>query len=539
MKKIPLISFLYLLLSVNIVAQNNDPDQQDSLEHVIPDNWFNLDLTDDNIQGISTNKAFELLKGKASTPVIVAVIDSGVDIEHEDLQGSIWINEDEVAGNGLDDDQNGYIDDVHGWNFLGNAKGENISSDSYELTREYVRLSAKYGARKKVKKKNREEYKYYQRVKKEFDRQKAETEEQYNFFSGFKKAYTSASSYLKNYFKDESYTLSDIQSIEPKDQAAAQAKHVMSIAFENGIDEEQLIEGEKHFDKMLNYAFNLEYDPRSLVGDDYDDLSEKGYGNNDVEGPDASHGTHVAGIIAANRVNDIGIKGIANNVKVMVIRAVPDGDERDKDIANAIYYAVDNGARIINMSFGKSYSPDKNAVDDAVRYAESKGVLLIHAAGNSSKNIDVKNNFPKKTFKDGKGTAHNWIEVGASSAHLGSDLVGSFSNYGKENVDVFAPGVAITSTTPDQGYDTYDGTSMAAPATAGLAALLMSYFPKLSITDVKNIILSSAIDYQSLEVNQPSKNGGEKIALFGDLSKTGAVINAYEAVKMAEAYGKH
>lgn len=534
MKKILLISFLCLSLSINTVAQNNALEQLDSLENIIPDNWFNLDASDDGIQGLSTNKAYELLlKGKPSSPVVVAVIDSGVDIEHEDLQGAIWINENEIAGNGLDDDQNGYIDDINGWNFLGNAKGENISSDSYELTREYVRLSAKFETKKKIKKKDKKEYEYYQQVKKEFDQQKAETEEQYNFFNDFKKAYDLASNYFENYFRGKAYSQADIESIETKDQTTLQAKHIITIAYENGIDEEQLIEGTKHFDKMLNYAFNLDYDPRSLVGDNYQDINEKGYGNNNVKGSDASHGTHVAGIIAANRNNDLGIKGVSDNTKIMVIRAVPDGDERDKDIANAIYYAVNNGAKIINMSFGKSYSPGKATIDKAVKYANDKGVLIIHAAGNSSKDIDVNNNFPTKKFKDDKGHAQNWIEVGASSANFGKELVGNFSNYGQDNVDVFAPGVAITSTTPNQSYDTFDGTSMAAPATSGLAALLMSYFPKLSNMEIKDIILSSATKYHSLEVNKPSSKGKTSLTTFGELSKTGAIINTYFAVQLA------
>lgn len=537
MKKLHLISFLSILLvSLSAFAQTNTTHYGDSSKSQTPANWFNLDPVDNDIQGISTDKAYEvLLKGKKSETVIVAVIDSGIDTEHEDLQGSIWINQDEIAGNGLDDDQNGYIDDVNGWNFLGNAKGENISSDSYELTREYARLSKEFEIKKKIKRKDREDYKYYQKIKKEFDRQKSEVDKQYTFLNNLKKAYDLASNYFENYFNGESYTESEIESLDEKDQATAQAKRIMLFTYENGIDKEVLKNEEERLKKSLNYAFNIEYNTRSLVGDNYDDLSEKNYGNNDVKGPDASHGTHVAGIIAANRTNDLGIKGVASNVKIMVIRAVPDGDERDKDIANAIHYAVNNGAKIINMSFGKSYSPNKEVIDKAVMYAESKGVLLIHAAGNSSKNIDVKNNFPSRSFKNAKGkdSAENWIEVGASSAYLGKELPGVFSNYGQKNVDVFAPGVAITSTTPDQKYDTYDGTSMAAPATSGLAALLLSYFPTLSYKEVKNIILTSAVNHQSLEVSLPSKGSKEKIVAFGELSKTGAIINVYNAVEMA------
>ena len=535
MKKLSLISlFHFLFLSANVIAQNNAVDQKDSLENTIPDDWFNLDLLEENVAGISTKKAYrELLKGKKSTTVIVAVIDSGVDIEHEDLQGSIWINEGEIRNNGIDDDKNGYIDDVNGWNFLGNAKGENISSDSYELTREYKRLSTKF--KKKIKKRDKKEYEYYQQIKKEFEHEKTEKEQQYTLYKDLNKKYSLSSNYFDSYFKGKPYTQADIESIEENDEATVQAKQFMSFVYKNGITAEQLLEIEKHFDKMLNYAFCLDYDPRKLVGDDYQNINEREYGNNNVKGPDPTHGTHVSGIIAANRNNDLGIKGVADNVKIMAIRAVPDGDERDKDIANAIYYAVDNGAQIINMSFGKSYSPQKKAIDKAVKYAERKNVLITHAAGNSSKNIDVKNNFPTKAFQNGKKSAKNWIEVGASSVRLGKKLAASFSNYGKKNVDVFAPGVAITSTTPNQSYNTFDGTSMAAPVTSGLAALLISYFPELTNIQIKEIILSSATDYQSLQVEKPSKHEKEVVA-FGDLSKTGAIINAYAAVLMAESY---
>jgi subtilisin family serine protease len=250
-----------------------------------------------------------------------------------------------------------------------------------------------------------------------------------------------------------------------------------------------------------------------------------------VKGHDASHGTHVSGIIAADRGNALGIQGIADNVKIMAIRAVPDGDERDKDVANAIRYAVDNGAQIINMSFGKSYSPQKFVVDEAIEYAQSKGVLLVHAAGNSNKNIDEKDNFPTSKLSNGK-SAENWLEIGASGAGDGVDLVGSFSNYGKETVDVFAPGVNIYSTTPDNSYESFNGTSMASPATAGVAALLMSYYPQLDAGQVRDIIKQSSRKFDGLKVKKP---GTEELVEFTELSKTGGLLNAFESVKMAES----
>ncbi len=305
----------------------------------------------------------------------------------------------------------------------------------------------------------------------------------------------------------------------------------MMYALQAGIDEKGIDDAEAYFNSAL-FGYDTTFDARSIVGDNYADLAQRNYGNQDVTGPDATHGTHVAGIIAANRNNTLGGKGIAESAEIMIIRAVPDGDERDKDVANAIYYAVDNGANIINMSFGKSYSPDKTAVDEAVRYAQEKNVLLVHAAGNDGKSVDEKPNFPNASLKGGKIKAPNWIEVGASSWKLNDGLPAEFSNYGKKNVDVFAPGVDIFSSTPNSTYEQLNGTSMAAPVVSGVAALLMSYFPTLTAEEVREIILESAIPYRDLPVKRP---GDEKETKFSSLSSTGGVVNALEAVKLAAA----
>ncbi|MEM9856550.1 MAG: S8 family peptidase [Bacteroidota bacterium] len=502
--------------------------------------WLVLDPQKDKMQGVSANKAYAtLLKGKPSRKVTVAVIDSGVDIDHEDLKGKIWINEDEIEGNGVDDDNNGYVDDRYGWNFIGGKEG-NVEQDTYELTRIYKDLKAKYKGveEKKVKKKNKEEYKYWLKVKKEFEPVREKAQQQYQFYSNLEKNVLRYHNLLKAYLDVEKITMEQLRNINTADSTVLAAQGLIGLILQNmgsDVDFEKFAEelkgGVEYFGNQVNYAYNTDFDPRKFVNDDYDNLYEKGYGNNDVKGHDPSHGTHVAGIIAANRENGIGIDGIAGSAEIMVIRAVPDGDERDKDIANAIIYAVDNGAQIINMSFGKSYSPQKEAVDKAVKYAEKKGVLLVHAAGNSSKNIDKGRNFPTKRYSK-SSTASNWLEIGASSWGDDENFVGSFSNFGKETVDVFAPGVQIYSTTPDNTYKTYDGTSMAAPATSGVAALLMSYFPDLSASQVKDIILKSSRRFDNLKVFKPGKED-EKID-FSELSITGGIINAYEAVKLAQ-----
>ncbi len=522
-------------LFISGALQANPPVSpvKDSTEQSL-DNWFNLDPIEDHMLGISTEKAYrDFLKNKKSTTITVAVIDSGIDVDHEDLNGKIWTNEDEIEGNGIDDDKNGYVDDVHGWNFIGGKDGENINHDTYELTRLYVKLSEKYkdANEKNLSKEEKKEYDFYQVIKEKYETEVAEIQEQYTWFTTLQAMYEKANNLMSAYFEVEEVPLDSLEGLDSPDAKITQAARVLSYAYENDLNEAYFEEGKEYFRTSLEYGYNTEFNPRTIIGDNYENMQEKTYGNNDVRGPFSRHGTHVAGIIAADRNNNLGIKGIASNANIMVLRAVPDGDERDKDIANAIYYAVDNGAKIINMSFGKAYSPDKVVVDAAIRYAEEKGVLIVHAAGNDSENIDEEDNYPSRQFKDSKKQAQNWLEVGASSWKENAELTAKFSNYGKKTVDVFAPGVEIYSTTPDQSYESLDGTSMAAPVVTGLAALLLSYYPEMSIIEVKEIILKSVITFDKLKVYQP---GSMKLTDFSDLSSTGGIVNAYEAVKLAE-----
>lgn len=522
-----IFSFIFLLSAFS----------QNSAARSIPKDWFLRDPELDSLLGVSSERAYEtLLKGQPSRTVLVAVIDSGVDIEHEDLKSVIWTNEKEIPGNGIDDDNNGYIDDIHGWNFIGGKNG-NVDADTYELTREFIRLHAKYesSSETKINKKQKAEYETYLQIKTKFEKLKAKNEQQYKLYANIYRNINHSIDTIKSILKVEKLTADDVQKFETKEPALLFAKGFLLSMYRNMGEGEniedyvgELKEAVDYYEVIVKYGYNEAFDSRAIVGDDINNLYEKGYGNNDVTGPDATHGTHVAGIIAADRTNRIGIKGIANNVKIMPVRAVPNGDERDKDVANAIIYAVNNGAHIINMSFGKSFSPQKEAVDKAVQYAEQKGVLLIHAAGNDGENIDEEKNFPTRIYANGK-EAKNWIEVGAS-AWGGEEIVGSFSNYGKKMVTLFAPGVEIYSTVPGNKYKNENGTSMASPSTAGVAALLMSYFPELSAIEVKDILMKSTRKFDNLQVQKPG--GGN--AKFDQLSITGGLVNAYEAVKMAQ-----
>jgi len=546
-----MILLILSLMAVQAFSNDNNLANQDTVN--VPKDWFLRDPEADHFQGVSAEKTYAtLLKGKPSKTVLVAVIDSGIDIEHEDLKDVIWTNEDEIPANGIDDDKNGYVDDIHGWNFIGGKDG-NVDEDTYEVTREYARLKPIYENvdEKKVSRKNRAEYALWKQVQAKYERDFKSNKDKYDQYNQQYELYSNAygtltfcDSVLSKSNDGKPVFKSTLSEIEVTNDTIRFAKETLAKVMENvdgdiAIKEflnelgeylEQLKSGVDHYATAVDFGYNLDFNSRSIVGDDPKNLYEKGYGNNDVEGPDARHGTHVAGIIGANRKNELGIKGIADNVRIMSVRAVPNGDERDKDIANAILYAVDNGAQIINMSFGKSFSPQKEAVDKAVKYAESKGVLLIHAAGNDGDDIDKESNYPNKVLKSGV-ESKTWLEIGASSWGADGNFVGSFSNYGKKSVDLFAPGVQIYSTVPNNNYEDLQGTSMACPATAGVAALVMSYFPDLTADQVKIILKESTRKFDGLKVTKP---GSADEVPFSQLSATGGLVNAYEAVSLAE-----
>lgn len=525
MKKIIGTVLVSTFLSSAIMAQ----------EKKSPENWLHSDFETDKIMGMSVDKAYTLLKGRPSKTVVVAVLDSGIDINHEDLKDIIWKNPREIPNNNIDDDNNGYVDDIYGWNFIGGKDGKHVSQDTKESAREYKRLSAKYQDKtdedlKKLSKSEKAEYEQYKKVKNKFIAERTQMEQTLKIYEILK---TGIEQIIKD-FDGKELSAGTLEKYDVgTDPLKMMSKQTLLESMKEGekADEvlKQITKGYEYIDKMIKYKLNPDFDPRSIVGDNYADQLQKDYGNNDVIGPDASHGTHVAGIIGAVRNNNLGINGICDNVRIMVVRVVPDGDERDKDVANAIRYAVDNGASIINMSFGKDVSFNKKIVDDAVKYAVSKDVLLVHAAGNSSLDLDKEDNFPNKRYEAGK-KAESWLEVGASSWEGGKNKVGNFSNYGQKNVDVFAPGVAIYSTVPGSKYERFDGTSMASPSVAGVAALLRAYFPQLTAGQVKDIIMQSVTPIKENTIKPGTKN--EEVPL-SKLCISGGVVNAYKAVELA------
>lgn len=526
-----LVMMMASVFSITLFAQKSE----------IPKGWHLMDLKDSGYHGISMDRAYEFVKSKnlKSTPVIVAVIDSGVDTTHEDLRPVLWKNPNEIPGNGIDDDNNGYVDDVYGWNFLGGRDGRNVEKDSYEAARLYHRLKAKWG-NQAIDKENlsgdeKAEYEIFLRTKRdvvgEIDL------DEISFLKQMLPPLRKGDSVIAREIGKEQFNGNDLKDYQPTDFNATRAKGLyLNICKANDnyeITNQQILED---IEGEISKGEAVESAPRDyrgeIVKDNYNDFNDRFYGNPNVmvSKNAALHGTHVSGIIGAVRNNGVGMNGVADNVRIMTVRAVPDGDEHDKDIALAIRYAVDNGAKVINMSFGKGFSPEKKWVDEAVKYAEGKGVLLVHAAGNSAQNLDTTWNFPTPLFED-KYRAPNWITVGASGDPKAGGLVAGFSNYGKQEVDVFAPGVRIYSTVPGGNtYQNLQGTSMASPVVAGLAAFILEYYPHLTPAQVKTVIEKS-----SRKPAVKAKNPGtrEDVSL-DDLSRSGGVVNAYEAIKLAD-----
>ncbi|MDA7705925.1 S8 family serine peptidase [Flavobacteriaceae bacterium] len=482
--------------------------------------WSHLDLKTDTIPGVSLQRAYkELVKPKSKT-IIVAVIDSGIDIDHEDLKENIWVNSGEIPNNGKDDDANGYIDDVNGWNFLGNASNEQL---------EYVRLVASGDTSNprftEAKELLSKEYEKTNKNKKQYDEILTQL--------------TTSDAAVAKYLKKTHYTKEDVDGIFTTDWDLLKHARIIKQSYGFGFDSvealmKDLKTGLKAFNERLDYKLNIGFDGRKIVGDNPNDLNDRNYGNSDVRAKNGrTHGTHVSGIIAAKRNNGIGINGAANNVKIMAIRNTPSGDEYDKDVALGVYYAVDNGAKVINMSFGKSFSPHSDWVRNAIAYAAENDVLIVAASGNDGKNTDLKNYFPNDQINNGTEVSNTFLKVGSNGPKYGSSLVASYSNYGKSTVDVFAPGSQIYSTYPKESYEFASGTSMAAPLVAGVAALIFSQYPNLSAAQVKQILITSGI-----AINKKMSLGDGTTKPFSELSKSGKIINAYNALIMASKLSK-
>lgn len=538
-KRFSLILMIALFISFTANAQMRD----------VPRGWHLMDANKDKYYGISLNEAYQYLKANQikSTPLIVAVLDSGVDTTHEDLKGILWHNPKEIPGNGIDDDHNGYVDDVYVWNFLGNKSGENLKKAGDERSRVFYQFKNEFAGKNmdtiQLSQKQKYDYRIWKMAADEMNKANDDQME-ITFLNITLNSIKKNDSLIQKEMGTKVFNSSQLENFEPTTPEGKKAKYgYITLMKMVGIDPEE--KNTAVISELTDYisgkqdALNEKNTPpinyrSKIVQDNYNNIHDKYYGNPDVMGPDPMHGTHVTGIIAAQRNNGIGMDGVADNVKVMMVRVVPDGDEYDKDIALGIFYAVDNGAKVINMSFGKSYSPQKYWVDSAIKYAEQKDVLIVHAAGNESADIDTKENYPNPHFLFQNNTANNFITVGASNdPSMGQGIAADFSNYGNKEVDVFAPGVKIYSTLPQKNeYGNLRGTSMAAPIVTGLTAMLRSYFPNLTAVEVKQIIVNSVMHPDSTLADY--KPGTQQAIAFAALSKSGGIINADNAVKQAE-----
>lgn len=515
------------IISTPIENIDNIPLKERELTELERKHWMHLDLIKDTIPGMAVDRAYEeLIKNKKGTTTIVAVIDSGIDITHEDLDDVIWVNKDEKPNNGIDDDNNGYVDDIHGWNFLG---------DTYNEQLEYVRLLAS----------GKKDHPRYAEAQTEYDNERQKYTQLKPQYEQLLQQFNIANEGITAKLNMDVFTEEDLATIKDQDQTTQQyvgfVQYLFGVSdgFKSNLDIKKNLEtAAKQINERLDYHLNLSLKGRK-TGDDPDDFSQKTYGNNNVmpSRKDELHGTHVSGVIAAERNNGKGGNGIANNVKIMAIRVVPNGDEYDKDVALAIRYAVDNGAKIINMSFGKYYSPHPDWVQDAIKYAAEKDVLLVSGAGNDKTNIDKKTNYPTDNSLDGtKKIANNYISVGALDPDYGASMVADYSNYGKLNVDLFAPGTAIYTPSPDNEYDLIDGTSFASPAVAGIAALIRSQYPSLTASQVKQVLLESGLSSPQKVIVGGDQN---RVMPFNQLSKSGKMANAFNALILASKMAKN
>lgn len=508
------------LVSTPIEDIDSSPLKIVDLSEAQKKNWGHLDLVTDTIPGMSVDKAYrEIIGAKKGQKVIVAVLDSGMDLKHEDLDDVLWINKGERVGDGKDNDNNGYIDDIHGYNFVGEAYNEQLEAARI------VRLKLGDAA-------------LQAKAKAAVDAGYAKAVQNKQQYEQILAAVKNADAAVKKELGKNDYTKKDVASIKPKDQAMQQ--HIGTLmqmyTFKETIPEviEDLNNYLKHFSNQANHHYNVNFDGRKIVGDNPYDINDKIYGNGNPQNKDEaeSHATHVAGIIAAERNNGKGANGVANNVAIMSVRTTPRGDEYDKDVALGIRYAVDNGAKVINASFGKAFSPKAEWVYEAIKYAASKDVLIVTGSGNDGNDIDSPNNpkYPNDHANSDTEISDNLINVGALEPEYGSELVANYSNYGKKNVDVFAPGSAIYSTLPNNKYGFEQGTSMASPAVAGVAALIRSQYPKLTASQVKKIIMSSGLPIKAKVVL-----GGDssKTASLDEISTSGKIVNAYNALIMA------
>ncbi|AXG69090.1 cell wall-associated protease [Kordia sp. SMS9] len=502
--------------------------------------WYFKDIKKDTVIGASIDRAhIELLKNKKGDTVIVALLDNRIDRWHEDIEKFIWKNENEIPNNKIDDDNNGYVDDIHGWNFLGNTKGENVDRATFEATRIVRKYKKKFQSKELADIPNslKKEFVLYKKAEKIYEDFINLAKERIASLELLDKRKKEVYKYLSEIYNDSLLSDKNIAKLSSKDSVInlkiTNYRYYLKYS-------DWIFKTRKELDKYLNIYLSLNYEERSVIGDDIDDIEDTHYGNGNINASKSSthnHAIKVAGILGANRENNIGVKGISNALKIMPICVSPTGDEQDKDITLGIKYAVDNGAKIIIMTFTKPLVQHEDWLVDAFKYAANNDILVVLSAGNSSTNSDVEKTFPNDYFLDKKEYVTNVIVVGGITNSLNEKLVADFSNYGKKSVDIFAPSEKIYTTKRNNSYGYESGTSVSAPIVAGIATLIRSYYPNLTATEVKQIIMESGVSLDIM-VNRPSTSEEKELVPFSSLSKSGKIVNAYNALLMAEEVSK-
>jgi cell wall-associated protease len=500
-------------------------------------NWHFKDIELDTVPGISLHRTYDsLLLNKKAKEIIVAVIDTEIDINHIALINHIWKNENEISDNQIDDDKNGYLDDSNGWNFLGNSKGKNNLFVNFEYTRILrkwspyfekidttglsLKDSLKFTILKIAKKKYDDNLSYFQATKD-------------NYVRLYDK-YFDAKTRIQKLLEKEDYTTEELIILKTsvKDEKTQKACDLIIELMGYDITDKYVIDNKYQSSQMVDKLMGLDYNDRIIQGDNPEDLQDINYGNNKLAGnlESLTHGTSMAGIITGVFFDE--------NIKIMPLAIAAYGDEHDKDITLAIRYAVDNGAKVINMSFYKEMSMYEAWVLEAIKYASDHDVLIVSIAGNDGLDLNKNLKYPNDRLRDGSEVSDNFILAGASNYMLGKDFRLDYSNYGSTDVDLFAPGDYIYTTAPFNEYDAEsNGTSSAGAITSGVAALIRSYYPDLTASQVKHILMDSGIEY-TLEVSTPTEEDPDKTTPFNQLSKSGKVLNAYNALLMAERISK-
>jgi len=525
--------FILLLFVTGCVDKANFAviPSQNEIEHSFNkeaiNSWHFKDIVLDTIPGTSLEKTYDsILKNKKGKEIIVAVIDMPIDIKHKNLKDNIWINKDEIPNNDIDDDDNGYIDDINGWNFIGNSNGKINRFVNYEVTR--ILKNSNIEAK---------DYAPLAYLKNRYEERYTKALEDTSYINMVSNSKTENENIILKYLGNKALNSKNIDSLKkahPNDTILQTAITVTNNFIKYGFTEDYISDYKIKAEERISKLLSLNYDERKIIGDDSEKIEDKDYGNNNVsqDSKFLSHGTPISGLIIAKSINEEDSIEIVDHIKIMPLCISSYGNEHDKDIALAIRYAVNNGAKVINMSIGKEFSLHKNWVFDAFKYAEQHDVLIVSGAGNSKYDLNIYNHYyPNDNINNEREVSDNFIKIGATTYHVNEKLFWKYSNYGNIDVDVFAPGYRIYSTVPtEKKYKLQSGgTSLSCAITSNIAALIRSYYPNLSASQVKHILMDSGVEYTfNVKI-------GDTLLPFKTLSKSGKVVNAYNALIMADS----